>query len=71
MLLKHPDEPGTYEEAQDSPHSREWESAMQQELMMMMMMMIFIYVRRVTSEAGSPETSRRVWGRAKLWNYST
>jgi hypothetical protein len=32
MLLKHPDEPGTYEEAQDSPHSREWESAMQQEL---------------------------------------
>jgi hypothetical protein len=38
---------------------------------MMMMMMIFIYVRRVTSEAGSPETSRRVWGRAKLWNYST
>jgi hypothetical protein len=40
-------------------------------MMMMMMMMIFIYVRRVTSEAGSPETSRRVWGRAKLWNYST
>jgi hypothetical protein len=36
-----------------------------------MMMMIFIYVQRVTSEAGSPETSRRVWGRAKLWNYST
>jgi hypothetical protein len=40
-------------------------------IIMMMMMMIFICVQRGTSETGNPETSRRVWGRAKLWNYST
>jgi hypothetical protein len=37
----------------------------------MMMMMIVIYVRRNTSKTSYPMTSRRVWGRAKLWNYST
>jgi hypothetical protein len=35
----------------------------------MMMMMIFICVQRNAGETRVPETSRRVWGRAKLWDY--
>jgi hypothetical protein len=37
--------------------------------LVMMMMMIFINVQRVQLKNGCPVTSRRVWGRTKLWNY--